>query len=143
MFMEVQVCKHCRRLFQSVSGSNVCPNCYVGLEADFKTVKRYIRSHPNSTIVEVAEACEMEMAQIRQWIKDERIEYTKNSVIGIECEKCGVSIKTGRLCTACKNETTNILKSVYVKKKVTDSEGKVEADTKMRFLNKNHDRKNE
>lgn len=138
--MELQVCKHCRRIFNSHSGSNVCPNCGAGLDAAFKIVKRYIRSHPDASIVEVSEACEMSMEQIRQWIKEERIEYTKNSVIGIECERCGVSIRTGKLCLKCKVETVNTLKSVYVQKKevTPDINTSGASGEKMRFLNKNN-----
>lgn len=141
--MEVQVCKHCRRLYESVSGVNVCPNCYLALEADFKIVKQFIRSHPNASIFEVSESCKIDMEQIRQWIKDERIEYTKTSTVGIECEKCGAPIKTGRFCSLCKIDTVNTLKSAYTKKETVHTEEKDTDNAKMRFLNKNHNKSNE
>ncbi len=139
--MEVSVCKHCRRLFRSPLGGNACPACSVELEALFKMVKRYIRSHPDATIVEVSGACEVDIEQLKYWIKDERIEYTKSSAIGIECERCGVSIKTGRLCFGCKQETINTLKSVYVKKEVVETETEKPTHARMRFLNGNNIKK--
>lgn len=143
IILEVKACKHCRRLFESASGAFVCPDCYLELEAMFKIAKKYIRSHPDSSIFEVSDACKIEVEQIKQWIKDERIEYTKDSRIGIECEKCGVLIKTGRLCEACKNETVNILKSAYTKTNIVGTEEKNIDNAKMRFLNKSHNKSNE
>ncbi|MBC7959822.1 MAG: flagellar protein [Vallitaleaceae bacterium] len=136
--MEFKVCKRCRNIFKTTTEAITCPVCSVALEATFKLVKRYIRSHPNATIVEVSEATHTSIEQIKYWIKDERIEYTKSSVIGIECERCGVSIKTGKLCNTCRNETVNILKSVYVKKDPVRSDPHYDENTRMRFLNMNN-----
>jgi len=60
--------------------------------------------------------------------------------VGIECEQCGVSIKTGRYCEACKKAVTENLESAYKKEapKPELNEFKDQKkDTKMRFLNKN------
>lgn len=109
----------------------------------FKIVKKYIRSHENATVFEVSEACDMEIEQIKQWIKEERIEYTQNSKVGIECEKCGVLIKTGRLCLACKIGTVNTLKSAYVKKETEATSTKTDTEARMRFLRNDKDERNE
>lgn len=131
--IELRVCKKCHRLFESTTAAIVCPNCSRELEAVFKKVKSYIRSHPEASIVEVSEACNTDMEQIKQWIREERIEYTKESVIGIECERCGKTIKTGRLCAACKSELLNNIQSLYVKKEFVEP---VLIKGKMHFINK-------
>lgn len=129
--MELRVCKKCHRIFESTTAAIVCPYCSRELEAVFKIVKSYIRSHPEASIVEVSEACNTDMEQIKQWIREERIEYTKESVIGIECERCGKIIKTGRLCAECKGELLKNIQSLYVKKEFSQP---ARANGKMYFI---------
>lgn len=139
--MEINVCRRCRKLFESITGSNICPNCSKELEGIFKVVKQYIRSHTDASIYEVAEACETDIELIKYWIKEERIEYTTESVTGIECERCGKAIRSGRLCVSCKTETIKNLSSAYVKKPMTDKNGNNIRDTRMRYLDKDNIRK--
>lgn len=140
--MNLKTCNVCRRIFDSLTGSSVCPNCYSGQDESFKKVRHYIRSNPNSTIFEVSEACDVELSQLRNWIREERIEYTKESSIGIDCERCGKMIRTGRYCDECKTEVYKKLNSVYKEQPNMDSIKKddrrldLSKDERMRFLNK-------
>lgn len=138
--MNLKTCDNCKRMFDSVMGNSLCPNCYTGKEATFKTVRHYIRSHPDSNIFEVSRACDVEIEQIRAWIKEERIEYTKDSQIGIECERCGVLIRTGRYCPDCKRKVATTLSSAYKEQPSQEtmerSTNRLSKDEKMRFLNK-------
>ncbi len=76
--------------------------------------------------------------QIRQWIREERLQFTDDSDIGIECENCGASIKTGRFCENCKNTMANNLSSAIEKPKPAPEEPKKKAEpkNKMHFLEK-------
>ena len=54
---------------------------------------------------------------------------------GIECERCGTMIKTGRYCEACKLAVGNDLRSVMNKSRVEQTVRKSAKDKdRMRFL---------
>ena len=54
----------------------------------------------------------MEPAQIRQWIREDRLQFAEDSPIRIPCEKCGTMIRSGRFCEKCTMEMTNGFRQV-------------------------------
>lgn len=136
--MDIRNCMTCKKLFNYVAGMPVCPACRAALEEKFKEVKQYIRKNPNATIVEVAENNDVDIKQIRQWVREERLIFSQDSAIGIECEACGKSIRTGRFCDDCKKGFVNNLNSAYGTQKEAKEENPFirEKETKMRFLNR-------
>ncbi|MDA3847543.1 MAG: flagellar protein [Vallitaleaceae bacterium] len=138
--MEVRNCNKCGKIFNYVTGPSICQGCRKNLEEVFTVVRKYVRRNPQSTIPEIAEECDTDIKQIRQWIREERLSFTSDSDVGIECEQCGVSIKTGRYCEACKKAVTENLDRAYEKAPPKPEMNKFrdqKKDTKMRFLNKN------
>ena len=99
--MNVRNCRLCGRIYNYVAGPNICPNCRDGMEAKFQEVKEYIREHKGCGIQEVADACDVETGQIRQWLREDRLEVTENSAIFLNCESCGAPIRSGRFCEKC------------------------------------------
>ncbi|MBR1622479.1 MAG: flagellar protein [Pseudobutyrivibrio sp.] len=136
--MEVRNCRTCGRLFNYIGGpANICPACRDELEKKFQVVKEYIRENPRSTIQEISDANEVTTNQIRQWIREERLQFTDDSPIGIECENCGATIKTGRFCENCKNNMASALsKSIEKPKAPEPPKPKQESKNEMRFLKK-------
>jgi methionyl-tRNA synthetase len=63
-------------------------------------------------IAEVSEACDVDTAQIRQWLREERLEVTEGSPIYLTCEGCGASIRSGKYCDKCKASMANDFKGV-------------------------------
>ena len=110
--MDVINCKGCGRLFNALTRTRLCPTCQSKLEGKFQEVKEYINQNPGSTIDIVSEACDVPAKQIKQWIREERLEFTEDSMIGLACEICGASIRTGRYCDKCKAQTLNGLNNV-------------------------------
>lgn len=110
--MNVKNCKKCGRLYNYITGVNLCPSCKEGLEGKFKEVKAYIQEHRGCGIQEVSDECEVETAQIRQWIREERLEFAEDSMIGLACEICGATIRTGRYCEKCKAQTLKGLNNI-------------------------------
>lgn len=110
--MNVRNCRNCGRLFNYISGIVICPACKESLEAKFQEVKEYIREHKGAGIQEVAEACDVETAHIRQWLREERLEVTENSALFLNCESCGTPIRSGRYCDKCKTELTRDLNGI-------------------------------
>ena len=101
--MEVRNCRGCGKLYNYIGGPyrNLCPNCIEKIEEKYLEVKEYIQDHHNATMTEVAEECDVSTRQIEQWIRDERLVIADDSPIGLTCERCGASIKSGRFCERC------------------------------------------
>ncbi|MFP4697161.1 MAG: flagellar protein [Eubacteriales bacterium] len=134
--MDVRNCKSCGKIFNYIAGVPICPKCKDELENKFQEVKAYIKDNPQAQIYEVAEETEVNINQIRQWIREERLAFSQDSSIGIECERCGTSIKTGRFCNKCKDDIAHNLGSVYPKEEPKKETFKKDTKSRMRYLNK-------
>lgn len=133
--MNVRNCKKCGKLFNYVTGVPVCPACKDALEKKFQEVKKYVQDNKGVTIHDVVENCEVDSQQVRQWVREERLEFSGDGATGITCEKCGVTITTGRFCQKCKNEMTANLSTALPKKPKEPSVKKdIKDPAKMRFL---------
>ncbi len=135
--MDVKNCKRCRRLFNYISGPSICPQCREEIEKKFQEVKKYLFDNRGANIQQVCEACEVEESQVRQWIREERLEFSSGIDIGVTCENCGAPITSGRFCDKCKASMINDLKTAgkrpeaeAPKPQKSESHG-----NKMRFLN--------
>ena len=107
------------------------------MEAKFQQVKEYVRVHPGVGIPEVSEACDVEHSQIRQWLKDERLEVTEDSAIYLNCEACGKPIRCGRFCEGCKIDMTRGFKNVMRREPApapTNKKSNENTNPRMRFL---------
>lgn len=112
--MDVRNCRSCGRLFNYISGPFICPACREALEEKFQEVKKYIQDNRGVGVKEVAEACDVDASQIRQWIREERLEFAEGSM-ELGCENCGKPITSGRFCPECKAKMVNGLNSAYKK----------------------------
>lgn len=132
--MNVSNCRSCGRLFNVVSSTRLCPNCQLLLEEKFQEVKEYLRENPFANIDVLSRECHVSVKQLREWVKEERLVFAEGCVTGIQCEKCGVSIRTGRYCNACKTKVVNNLRGV-VSNPVSDEKKRKEKERdRMRFL---------
>lgn len=136
--MNVRNCIRCGKIFQYSAGKPICPNCRKDLEVKFKDVRDFIKKNPQCSIAEVAESCEVEVKQIKQWIREERLSFSKDSAIGIDCEICGKTIKTGRFCDSCKGTMSKELERAMDRPKPIEENpfAKKKTGTKMRFMNR-------
>ena len=138
--MNVRTCRKCRRLFNYVMGPSFCPDCRAKEEDQFQVVKKYVQDHGRATMQEVAEACDVTMKQIQQWLRDDRLMLTEDSPLTIECEKCGKMIRAGKFCPSCSSEMAAQLQSAMgnpLAAQVVEKNGIKRKDgERMRFLNK-------
>ena len=112
--MDVKNCRGCGRLFNYIGGGYYyCPACMEKLEEKFADVKKYIRENPKATIPEISKDNDVSIMQIERWIREERLVFSDDSPIGIECERCGATIKSGRFCPQCKDAIQKGLGSAY------------------------------
>ncbi len=136
--MDVRNCRRCGRLFNYAMGPIICPQCREALEVKFQEVKKYISEHKGCGIAEVSEECDVTPQQIRQWLREERLEFSADSPTGLECENCGAIIRSGRFCEKCKAGMVNHLQTAYKKEPEPKPEKKKEKDEKagMRYLDR-------
>ena len=134
--MEVKACRNCKRLFNYLSGPPICMACKDELEKKFQKVKEYIRENKTVSVKEISEANEVSVKQIQQWIREERLEFTEDSPITLNCETCGKKIFTGRLCQDCKKNLASGLSNTVKKTEPEpqQSEKKKPGGNHMRFL---------
>lgn len=136
--MDVRNCRKCGKIFNYVAGPHICPACREQLEEQFTKVKDFIRENKEANMAQICEACEVPESQIKQWIREERLFFGDDSPVGIECEGCGVTIKTGKYCDKCRADLTRGLMNAVSKpeeQKKNESGGSKRPGTgKMRFL---------
>ncbi len=132
--MEVRTCRICGRLFNYVAGPTRCPACMEAVERKFQEVKAYIWEHKDATIAQISDDTDVSTNQLRQWVREERLTFPESSPIGIECENCGTTIKTGRFCDSCKSKLGQTLSSALKKKEEPASRDFNDHKNKMRYL---------
>ncbi len=135
--MDVKNCRRCRRLFNYIGGQPLCPQCREEIEKKFQEVKKYLFDNRGATIKDVVENCEIEESQVRQWIREERLEFSSGVDIGVTCETCGAPIVTGRFCEKCKASMINTLSEAGRRPQAEEPKtSKPQSrENRMRFLN--------
>jgi methionyl-tRNA synthetase len=105
------------------------------LEDKFQQVKQFLRENPKAPLNVIAEENDVSVKQIKQWVREERLTFTEESQITLECENCGSKIRTGRFCDKCKTSLHNDLSGAIKKSGTITSKPKSghEKD-RMRFL---------
>ncbi len=99
--MDVRVCKRCKKMFQHVTGPDVCPKCKQKEEEMFQVVKEYLRKNPGASMNTVSQETEVPVSLIESFLRQGRLEVTADSPIRLSCETCGENILTGRFCSKC------------------------------------------
>lgn len=135
--MDVRNCKGCSRLFNYIGGQVLCPECIKDLDVKFDEVRDYVYDHPRAPIQQVAEENDVSIAQIKRWIREERLAFSDDAQVGLECEGCGKMVKTGRFCETCKAKYINDF-SAYIRPKEEPEKRIVKGQgPQMRFLDRN------
>lgn len=81
---------------------------------------------------DVAEECETTLRQIKKWVREERLVFSEDSLVGLECERCGRMIHSGRFCKDCAGGLENAFNDAYRRQVAAKRKGS--ASGKMRFL---------
>ncbi len=139
--MATKQCARCRKLFNYFTGPPLCLECRNKDDDDYKIVKEYLYDNPGAKITDVSSATEVSVSKIRRFLKEGRLEIKDLENFFLECERCGVPIKSGRYCDKCKRELSTEMKSAINtaanNKAVTQDADSAKA--RMRYLNKDHE----
>lgn len=134
--MDVRNCKDCGKMFNYIGGPPLCTTCLKKLDDKFAIVKEYIYDNPGVDIQQVSQVNEVSVQQIKKWIRDEKLSFSEDSQVGLECESCGTMIRTGRFCALCKDKMASTLHSIYHKEEPPQviKKNRTKENPKMRFL---------
>jgi len=132
--MDVRNCKSCGKLFNYLSGPPLCTSCIKALDEKFSVVKEYIYDHPGAGMQEVSDENDVTIPQIQKWLREEKLSFSENSLVGIECENCGATIRTGKFCQSCKTKLVNNLGNIYKEPDIQAKKKDLRENAKMRFL---------
>ena len=132
--MNLRNCARCGKMFNYVAGQPICEPCKKAIEESFQQVKQYIEENPRASLKQICEDNEVSTKQLQQWIREERLMFSKESPIQLLCEKCGDPIVTGRFCAKCKGTMANTLNQTFAKPKTLQQPVKKEPKAGMRFL---------
>ena len=130
--MELMNCSKCKKLFNYITGEKLCPACKEIMEEKFQEVKKYIEEHPHENINRVSEECGVSIRQIKLWVREERLSFTDDSLVGLECERCGRMIHSGRFCKECAGGLADAMNNAY--RREHKNTIRKTASGKMRFL---------
>ncbi len=121
-------CDICGRPLPQHFEENLCAKCQE--EQLFRDVKDFIRTNTVNEY-EVADHFGIPLKQVKQWIREGRIEYQQedstNTINRMGCQRCGVPVSFGTLCPKCL-KLLNSGKSTSVVS--------FNSDTRMRYLDK-------
>jgi flagellar operon protein (TIGR03826 family) len=132
--MDIRNCRKCGKIFNYVSGPVICHECQLKQEEKFQEVKKYISENRMANIPQIAKECDVETSLIQKWIREERLEFSQDSDLGIPCENCGAMIRTGRFCAKCKAEMANQLGGTYKQPEAPKPKKPDRESPRMRFL---------
>ena len=92
-------CKGCGKLFMSHGGA-LCVDCLDKQTQDERRIIEYVRNNPQSTIVEIVEALELNENIVRRLIEEGRL-IQAGLDYKYPCSKCGAPIMSGQYCDRC------------------------------------------
>ncbi|MDE7018234.1 MAG: flagellar operon protein YvyF [Lachnospiraceae bacterium] len=82
-------------------GEYKCEKCRKIAYDDYGKVRNYVEKHRGATASQVSEATGVKQKTIRTMLKESRLEIADGSNSFMKCEMCGVSIRSGRVCSKC------------------------------------------
>ena len=135
--MEARNCKKCGRVFNYIGSTTpFCPACMKVLDEKYEEVKKYIYDNPGANINVVSAEMDVSVQQLRQWVKEERLSFAEGSMVGVDCERCGKMIRTGRYCQDCKSRVIGDLNRSISRPEPMKQPAKEHKDSsaRMRFL---------
>jgi len=99
--MALANCDLCQRMFDAWGGQRRCQPCLEAQERDWKVVREYVKSHPGTNILVVADATEVPERRIREFIMAGLLEPSQMTGAHYPCRKCQGPIATGEYCPTC------------------------------------------
>jgi flagellar operon protein (TIGR03826 family) len=134
--MELRNCPECGSVF-TYFRTNLCPDCQKKDEEEFKKVRYFIVRNRNVGIPKVSEETGVSEEKIMRYIREGRISVaSSNERITLNCEVCGKSIPSGRLCETCTDRLSSGLRKQVMeenKREIEETTTKEENKPRMHY----------
>ncbi|WP_153126680.1 TIGR03826 family flagellar region protein [Peribacillus tepidiphilus] len=133
---ELTNCPKCDKLFVQTKFRDVCDTCFKEEEKIFEMVYKYIRKKENrtATMAQVVEDTGVDEELLIKFVKTGRLKLAQFPNLGYPCEKCGATIKEGKLCGSCaellRSELSSFQKEEARKRELLERERKATYYTK-------------
>lgn len=75
--MQVNVCKHCCKVFKSRYKTYRCEDCKQKDEDYFDDIESYLKEFPNSNALQISEALGITAFQVLHYIKEGRLNVSR------------------------------------------------------------------
>jgi hypothetical protein len=109
--MPITNCKICGKIFESISGKKVCPNCSASEEQEYLKVRSYVKDNPKASINAVSEGTGVPIEKINEYLRKGLLERAEVEEVSLKCQLCGTSILNGNYCLTCIEKLKQGLKS--------------------------------
>lgn len=109
---ELKNCRNCGRMFAAKNNHEFCSKCRLEVEDHFKIVREFVYDNPGSTVKEVEEGTGVPREEILEYLREEKLELKQESA-GLQCQRCGKPIRSGRMCSDCTNELKQGFKKAF------------------------------
>lgn len=119
--MSFSNCPKCGKLFHFINNP-LCDNCKKEEEEIFEKVREYVKDNPGSNINKISQETEVSQKKILKYVREGRIELSSEIGMGIQCEKCGRNIRTGKFCTNCISNLSKHITKSYDDKNKNDAQ---------------------
>lgn len=101
--MDLKVCERCKKMFQSAIDLSLCPNCKEVEDKELVSIKKYLKTHENATLAEVADALDIEREHIIHLEKEKFLE-PDSTIAPAFCSSCHIPIIQGSMCADCRKK---------------------------------------
>ncbi len=102
LFENYRQCSICGKRLPDTYEGDYCPPC-LNIKL-LREVKDFIREHEVNEY-QVAEHFDIPVKMVKEWIREGRIEYKKNTdngtITSVHCQRCGGPVTFGSLCPKC------------------------------------------
>ncbi len=82
-------------------GEYACERCGYLMYDDYGIVRNYLEINPGATTGMVSRATGVKESEIKNMLREEKLEIRQDSRTFLQCEGCGKSITSGRYCESC------------------------------------------
>jgi len=137
--VEIRNCSRCGRIYV-YDGFKLCIDCRKEDEEDFQKVKDYLEDHPNSNVMKVSKATNVDSKKIIEFLKEGRLEIRSENNMFLKCERCGKPISQGRYCDKCKVEMERELKRAARVLRPVDKDKKPKEKIKVAYRHKKYNK---
>lgn len=141
--MGIYTCRKCGAKYESKRLTDgFCEKCAIEYMDKYHQVREYLWNHPGVTASDIAKACDCNVTQVMNWVKEDRFMISADSRVHLYCEICGKKISSGRFCPSCqveadkraREEAMNAKMKEHLEQRHGTSVKQKRADGEMRFL---------